>query len=386
MINWINFLHFYQPPTQDILKVRKIAEESYSFLLDLFEKNPNSRLTLNISGSLLEKLEENDDSQILPRLKKMFLSGQIEITGSAMYHPILPIISEEEVRHQINLNSEKLKEIFASDFKPSGFFLPEMAYSENIAKIIKSAGFDWIILDEIHFPNGAPDNKCRYEIENIGLSVLFRNREFSKSFPPKSIFDNFQKLQGQNLITAHDGEMYGHWHKDFENLTQKAFADKEIQTLTVSEYLKNPEKVLSIKPREASWESTEDELSKKVFYSVWQDPKNKIHKQLWKFEREVYEIIKNNSNDENWRWAKRHYDRGISSCFWWWASGRKLDAFSPISWNPEEIEKGAKELLNSVRSLSKLDLKTRLKIEEKFSDLRKKIWFSHWRKRSKSSL
>src|SRR3989344_6462571 len=120
MIKWIEFLHLYQPPTQTSEILRQVTDESYSHILKLTEKYPNLRLTINISGSLLEKFQENNMSAILEDYKKLLDAGRIELTGSAMYHPILPLIPPEEVRNQIELNKLKFREIFGDSYKPKG--------------------------------------------------------------------------------------------------------------------------------------------------------------------------------------------------------------------------------------------------------------------------
>ncbi len=384
MITWVNFLHLHQPPLQAPEILKKVSEESYKEIISIFNKFPEVKMTLNISGSLLELFQKNNQTEIIKAFKELVSSGRIEITSSAMYHPILPLISESEVLNQIRLNREKLEEVFGATHHPKGFFLPEMAYSQEVAKLVESAGFSWLILDEIHYPLGKPNSSSSYRIKGTSLKVVFRNRIFSKSFPPESIIKNFNELENQILITAHDGEMYGHWHKDDQGFTDKVFANPAIKTITVSEYLESlTTKAEEIEPLRVSWESDLLEIKRGLPYAIWQNPKNKIQKKLWDFKNQAYSILQENKEDPNWKWAKKHYERGISSCAWWWASGRKLDAFSPIAWNPTEIEKGALEILRSVRSLDKLDLKTHLKLEKKFADLRKIIWLQHWQQKHK---
>lgn len=384
MLYWVNFLHIYQPPTQDSKVLKTIAEESYSLIIDLLKKYPQVKLTMNITGSLIEELQENNLDHIILGFKEKILEGQIEVAGSAMYHPILPLIPEDEVKQQIILNNEKCKEVFGEAFKPSGFFFPEMAYSKKTAQIVKDLGFKWIILDEAHFPEGKPDSSIKYEIKDNGLNVLFRNRKYSKSFPPKSIAETYKGLKENFLITAHDGEMYGHWHKDNEGSLEKIFSNKDIENITVSEYLDKLKETKAIEPREGSWESNEEEIQKNIPYALWDFPSNEIQKKLWEFQKWVYNILQNNKNDSNYKAAKHHFDRGIASCYWWWASERKIDVFSSVSWNPSEIEKGADELIKAIRSLEELDSPSKRKAEKLFSQFSSEVWEKHWDNKEKS--
>ena len=135
-----------------------------------------------------------------------------------------------------------------------------------------------------------------------------------------------------------------------------------------------------ISPRNASWESTEKELKSKIPYALWDDPKNKIHKLLWELRELAITTINKNNNDPQYIWSRNHLDRGLASCSWWWAAEKKPDVFSPITWNPSEIEKGLKELINSIRSLQNIDSKTKLRAEKIYINLTKAIWNKHWKK------
>jgi predicted glycosyl hydrolase (DUF1957 family) len=379
MLNWINFLHIYQPPTQDQKILDQVLHESYLLIIDLLKKYPNLKITLNISGSLLEKLHHNRQNTFINQLKPFVKKGRVELVGSAMYHPILPLIPEKEIIRQIQLNEKIGREVFGTLYKPQGFFIPEMAYSKKVADSIKKAGYKWIILDEIH-SNKALDNKVKYKIKNNGLIVIFRDRRFSKSFPPESLIKNLTQIKNEYIITAHDGEMYGHWHKDDRNYYKKAFTHPEIKMITASEYLSKLKKTRYIEVRKASWESTKEELQKNLPYALWNDPQKMVHKLLWKLENFAMKTVEKNKKDVGYKWARIHLDRGLASCIWWWASERKPDALSPITWHPSEIEKGAQELLNSVRSLKSIHVASRLQAEKLFNNLKELIWKIHWKK------
>ena len=74
-INWINFLHIYQPPTQDIKILKMVTDESYLKIVSLLREYPNLKLTLNIAGSLLEQLRDNNYNGVIDGLKN-FVSGR----------------------------------------------------------------------------------------------------------------------------------------------------------------------------------------------------------------------------------------------------------------------------------------------------------------------
>ena len=193
---WLNFLHFYQPANAEFYNIRKALDKSYWRLLRLMEEHPNLKMTFNVSGCLLERLEEAKEKDFLDRLKFLVKKGRVEITGTAYYHGFLPLLPEIEIIRQIKDNEKILKRTFGKNFKPTGFFLPEMSYSSSVAKIIKRLGYQWIILDEIAFNGGGkelPDIKRLYIDEASGLKVIFRSREMSGTYPPDKLIPLLKK-------------------------------------------------------------------------------------------------------------------------------------------------------------------------------------------------
>lgn len=376
-ITWVNFLHIYQPPWQQAGVVRQAAIESYDYLFSLLEKYPRFRATINITGSLIKQLEEISP-ELLASLQSLVARNKVELTGSAMYHALLPLIPEEEVVRQIRLNEEILKKYFSQ--KITGFYLPEMAYSNNVAKVIKKLGYHWIILDQVNY-QGEVDNKALYEIKDIGLKVIFRNRDISKSYPAEVIYKKLNKLAEEEIIiTGTDGEMYGHYHEDWQGHIEKVLQNKQVEVLTCSQYLASLSKVKKISLRTAGWETTAKDLQQKIPFALWQHPKNKIHQLLWKLVSWSSKTVKKYPQDENFYWARRHLDRGLSSCTFWWASAVKPSEFSPLTWNPDMIDNGSEELIRSVRSLSSATKEEKLKAEGIYIELKKITWETHWQK------
>ena len=389
MIKWVNFLHIYQPPYQEQEVVMKVGQESYWYLVEMIKKNSTAKITLNFSGCLLEHLYNIGENKLIDAFKELIKDGQIELVGSARYHPILPLLPEAEIKRQITLNDQILKQAFGEYYKPNGFFLPEMAYDFKTAKIIKELGYKWIILDEIAYKGELDliDYNKKYKISGLDLLVVFRNRTISNTFVPESIMELTQKSHPPTfVVSATDGEMYGHHHQDHKHLFKQALISPQIKTITVSEYLDSlPKEAIEVSPLASSWESKPAELKHKVPFALWNDPKNKIHQNLWELRKLAIKVI--NQKHEpgiNYDWARHHLDRGLSSCSWWWASNKKLGAFDFLAWNPDTIEKGIKELITSIRSLPTVSSNTKLEAEKIYHLLIKEIWKKHWKKYHKT--
>jgi alpha-amylase/alpha-mannosidase (GH57 family) len=380
-ITWVNFLHIYQPPWQTVGVVQQVASQSYEYLVYLFKKYPKYRATINISGCLLDMLAEIRPD-LVKELQKLVSRQQIELTATAKFHPLLPLLSQEEIIRQIKLNTETLKKFFPGA-KPSGFYLPEMAYSQRVAKIIKQLGYKWIILDPI-CANEKIDNNIRYSIKNIGLAVIFRDRIISKKYPAEEIYHKLERIiTNETIITATDGEIYGHRHEDWQGHIEKVISNKNLETKTVSQYMLGLNKKKTITLRSGTWESTPQELKSNKPFVMWADPHNKIQQDLWVLVALATSLLKKYKKDPSFQWARMHLDQGLISCTFWWASARKPSDFSPLTWHPDMIDNGVEELVRSVRSLQRATTKEKIQAEKLYLEVKKNTWMIHWKKYSK---
>ena len=380
-ITWVNFLHIYQPPWQTVGVVQQIASQSYEYLIALFKKYPQYKASINISGCLLDMLFELRPD-LIKELQTLVKSGQVELTGSSQFHALLPLLDKEEVVRQIKLQENTLGKYFPK-YRPKGFYLPEMAYSPEVAKLIKKLGYQWIILDPICTTERV-DNQILYTIKNIGLQVVFRNREISKKYPAEEIFHKLAKDFGQEtIITATDGEVYGHRHEDWQGHIEKVVSYKNVETKTVSKYLSGLKQKNNIDLRIGTWESSEVELKNKTPFILWADPKNKIHQDLWSLVKLASHLIKKYAKDPSYQWARAHLDQAMTSCTFWWASDRKLSDFSPLTWHPDMIDNGVEELVRSVRSLERASRSEKMQAEKLYLNIKKNTWTIHWKKYSK---
>ncbi|QQG52257.1 MAG: hypothetical protein HY931_02840 [Candidatus Falkowbacteria bacterium] len=386
-MKWINFLHFYQPANIESYSVIKALDKSYYRLLRLMEEHPSLRMTWNVSGCLLARLEDENKKDFLERLARLVKAERVELVGSAAYHGFLPLLPEAEVIRQIKANEKILKKYFGKNFKPQGFFLPEMAYTPAVALIVKKLGYKWLILDEIAYDGGhhRPDDLGNYIDANSGLKVIFRSRSSSSAYPPDKLMAKLKVKTAINetIITATDAELYGLRHEDPTAEMEKLAGHKKLATETISSFLKSLTKLKpqKIKIVACSWESNKKELGKNEPFKLWQDKKNKIHNNLWKLTALALSLHDKYKNDKNHAWYYWHLVRGIASCTFWWASARDFSKiFGPYAWNPDGIEKGLEDLIRSVRSLNNRQTKkAKLEAEKYYLKAKKLIWEEHWR-------
>ena len=380
-MKWINFLHLYQPVNTDTYNISEANKKSYKRIFRALEENKNVKFTFNVAGCLIQRWEEMEENDLIRRLFDLVKRGQVELTGTAMYHPILPLIPQEEVVRQIKENEDILKKYMGDDFRPRGFFLPEMAYSQGVAKIVKELGYEWIIIDEIIHRGklGQLDTNKIYEDESSGLKLVMRARSESNTYVPQKIAKLLEGKTQDTIITASDGELYGLRHIDHTGEFEKLLKKDNLKTETISEYIAEQKIIEKIKTVPGNWNSSEEEISNGQPFFVWYNKKNKIQMKLWEMQKIVYAEVYKNEKDENFYWARWHLVRGLISCNYWWASEKDFKLFSGVTWNPDEIERGINDLTRAIRSLDDRNTKkVKIKIEKMASEIRYQVWKKHW--------
>ncbi len=358
MMYWANFLHIYQPPTQTEEIVNKVAREAYRPLVEILRAHPEGRITLNINACLTELLDRCGHGDIIDGLKALAEQGQIELTGSVKYHPIMPLIPAGEMERQIRLNEETNRAYFGEAYQPQGFFPPEMCYSKEVADVVHRLGYRWIIVDEISY-NGrlrAPPTERCFTVSGLGqFGVFFKERRVSAGITYGSCqdLDAFHRFLAEApavegyLLSGTDGEVYGHHRPGQERLLKEAFTDPTIKTVTISELLDLFPARDVVEPLDGSWSTWEDEMEQRLPYPQWLDPSNPIHELQWELARlaiEAMEAFEHESpGGPN---ARRLLDEGLHSCQWWWASCRPW-------WDTGMVDKGAAVLVEAVQALER---------------------------------
>ncbi len=345
-------LHIYQPPGQDPRIIRKVHRESYDKIVRILEHNNSAKITLNIPGSLTKQLIALGQRSFIRRIAALAKAGQIEFTGSAMYHPILPLLPKREVVRQVHENERMNRKAFGKTFVPKGFFLPELAYSHGAAKIIQLLGYQWLILDEIAFAGKLPDHGIQfnapYRIAGTKLKVFFRNRKMSDLFFAKEIKtknDFFRAIEpsqtSQNIVTiACDGELFGHHHPRLDRVLAELFSDERLQPILYSSLQRTHR--APIRPKESSWSAKPSELRHGTPFALWKDPANPIHTVLWKITFSCLQAFQRAKRVT--AAARAELDRALHSDQYWWASA--------MPWfHVDMIEQGMDMFLRSLRLL-----------------------------------
>jgi predicted glycosyl hydrolase (DUF1957 family) len=379
------FLHFYQPPNQSQFFVDQAYTESYLPLAILLKENPNLKLTINISGSLIEHLSERKFQQFFSILKELEKRGQIEIVGTSAYHAILPLLPDEEVIDRINLQKKILNKAFGKKLQLKGFFPPEMAVSARLMKTLKKLGFEYVITDEISVKGALGKLTGREIYKDGGILLLPRDRFYSWSlsfYPdldPEKYVDSILSEKRDYLILANDAEVYGHHHKDRLKVLKQIAQNKNIQTLRLHDLFDLALPVKEVNIKKSSWETSASQIKRGNPFPLWADKNNPVHKGLWKLANLSIKVVSRHKSDNNYKTARDLLNKGLHSCQFWWASAWPW-------WHPDFVNMGADQLIKSIRSLEKVDKKTRIEAEKVYTNLIKRLWEKHWNGEAKRKI
>jgi alpha-amylase/alpha-mannosidase (GH57 family) len=353
-MKWANFLHFYQPADQQPDILESIVAQSYRPIIDGIKKHKNVRLTININGALFELLHKYGYKDLIEDIKKLVKEERIEITGSAKYHALLPLLSPEEIKRQIELNTETLRH-FLGDYTPNGFFPPEMAYDEKIIAVVEELGFKWMILDEISCGGevGKVDYSQIYKLKDTKMNVFFRDRRLSNlimSAVVRSHDTLTQAMQkelggGNFIVTAMDAETFGHHRPGLEKMLFEVFDAPEFELVKISDIEKHYKEKEKISPAKATWASSKEDIEKGIQFLSWNDPENMIHKWQWELTKLVlHEVYNMDKAHSRYALVREKMDKGLASDHFWWASAKPW-------WSLEMIESGVFNLLDTLRHI-----------------------------------
>jgi predicted glycosyl hydrolase (DUF1957 family) len=354
---WANFLHIYQPPTQTEEIVLKVTNESYRKIVKILNEHPTGEFTFNINASLTEQLIKYKLHDVIDGIGELAERGQIEFTGSAKYHPILPLIPDNEIERQIELNTRVNKEVFGDVYNPVGFFPPEMCVSHHLAEVVKKLGFRWMICDELGYKGKIGEVKYDriYEVEGLDdFYIFFNNRDVSSklTFGLFPLLNEFKKEvlsripDNEFLLTGTDGEIYGHHRHGQEILLEQSLEDKEVKLVKVTSLIDIFQNRETTRVLDSSWSAWEYEMEEGVPFPQWNYPDNEIHKLQWDLTYLAIETLNNldPQSTPNYEVARDLLDKGLHSCQWWWSSCRPW-------WNTYMIEMGAMQLYDAINTV-----------------------------------
>ena len=334
---------------QKILK--KVSYKSYipmnNLLLDLLKKYNNFKLSLSITGTVIEQME-NWDQEALESFKKLVNTGKVEIVAETYYHSLAFFYSRDEFEKQVKMHQQKIYDVFHA--KTSVFRNTELSYNNDLAAWADKAGFSGILTEGwdpilgwrspnyIYRPVGTKQIVLLMKNYHLSDDLAFRFSDHNWSEWPLTVdkYDAWveKSLENQPILNLFmDYETFGEhqWKESgiftfFHDFVDKWLSKKSNTFYTVSEAINNFAPIDKIDiPRTITWADSERDLS------AWlgNDMQKEAIKQLYNIENEVI-----NSNDlgiiADWRKLQTS-DHFYYMCTKWFNDGDVHAYFNPYS-------------------------------------------------------
>lgn len=179
-------------------------------------------------------------AEVIPLYRDLAASGQIELSVTPFYHPILPLLCDsaiarlsddryiepeirfrhpEDAAHQIGRAFDYFQELFG--YRPRGMWPSEGSVSEEACGLMRSAGAEWIATDqEILYRSDVNDSRRDILLPHVlrtdhgDLLILFRDHTlsdligFSYAYKPpeKAAEDFIRRLESVRELLVVDGK------------------------------------------------------------------------------------------------------------------------------------------------------------------------------------
>ncbi len=328
--------------------MEKVAKKCYiptnKLLFKLLKKHPEFRFTFSFSGIALEQMEKYAP-EALESFRDLVSTGRVEVLGETYYHSLAVLYSKEEFYRQVQMNKEKVEEIFS--IKQRVFRCTELAYSNEIAKEAEKMGFEAILgegVDRIlgwrspNFVYKPVNSKIKLFLKNYKLSddIAFRFSEKSWKEHPLTAdkFANWvSKINGSGEVVNlfMDYETFGEhqWEetgifKFLEALPKEVLRHPDNDFATLSEAVDRYDFHDEVDvPYVTSWADTERDLSAWLGNEMQQDSLKK----LYALEKDVLET-ENDEMIDQWRRFQTS-DQVYYMCTKGMGDGTVHDYFSP---------------------------------------------------------
>lgn len=138
----------YAAATNNQRIVEKVAEKSYrptnKLLLELLTRHPEFRLSLSITGTVIEQLEKWAPD-VIEDFKKLVATNRVEIVGETYYHSLAFFYSKIEFERQVKQHQRKIHQLFG--ITPRVFRNTELSYNNDLAAWAENVGYNGIITE-----------------------------------------------------------------------------------------------------------------------------------------------------------------------------------------------------------------------------------------------
>ena len=146
-------------------------------LLKLLKRHPQFRISFSLSGVFLQQIQQYAP-EVLESFQALVATGQCELLAETYYHSLAAVYSKKEFEIQVKMHIELVKKLFK--VQPKVFRNTELIYSNQIAKMAQSIGFEGILTEGAdHVLRGQSPNQLYSPKDCSKIKLLLKNYKLS---------------------------------------------------------------------------------------------------------------------------------------------------------------------------------------------------------------
>lgn len=138
----------YDANTNNERIIHKVSEKSYiptnRRLLELLNQHPQFKLSLSITGTVLEQFEKYSPAT-LKSFQELVATERVEIVGETYHHSLAFFYSLAEFEMQVKMHREKVEALFGQT--PTAFRNTELSYNNDLAYWADRAGYKAVLAE-----------------------------------------------------------------------------------------------------------------------------------------------------------------------------------------------------------------------------------------------
>ncbi len=215
--------HLHQPAGNFGFVFERAARRCYRPLLELIAAHPGLRLTLHVSGPLLDWLADND-AELLALIRDEVERGRLEILGSGLGEPVLTMLPPRDLERQILSMSERCRELLGA--RPRGAWLTERVWEPGLPAALAPLGVEYTFVDDNHFRAAGFERESArgYHVASrhgraLGVFPISERLRYLIPFRPlDEVLEELERMAeagarrgGEVVCCLDDGEKLGLW-------------------------------------------------------------------------------------------------------------------------------------------------------------------------------
>lgn len=233
-------LHNHQPIGNFEHVFEQAYQDSYLPFVQVFSRYPSLKISLHVSGCLMEWLEAHHP-EYLGQLAELASQGRVEILGGAFFEPILAMISPRDRIGQIRSYSRWLQSRLGATVR--GMWMPERVWEQSFTRDLVAAGIEYTVLDDFHFKNAGLAEAELYghyvtEDEGRVMSIFPGSERLRYLIPfrlPHETIEYLARIADQHdnavVVFGDDGEKFGTWPETNKHVYQDGWLERFFRAL-----------------------------------------------------------------------------------------------------------------------------------------------------------